>query len=235
MKYEQNTIRRMRHDDSAVGHMGSLFQVIGIFFIGMMIIAFSTDPVKLGIDKGELPPTIQGDAHHYVPGSGGGNWEKNWNLHDHFNMSWDAEEADSDKWFVIEFLDTDCPYCWTAGDSQSQISEYWGDKITQIGVVVALNIDGHSGSRAEIEAFQGKLDFEGCKTTSNCKDRPGEPHNFIYIDDLDASSMGDWNLRGTPSCFILQPNGLVYFGPGQGTCDDIPAALNELFPIGQGA
>jgi len=225
--------RNLLLDDAADGRLSSFMTVASVFFIGLMFIAVSTDPVKIGVNKGEMPPNITGEAR--IANSA---WFS-FDLYAKFNQSWDGNIT-TERWFVIEFMDTDCPACWHDADTMSQIDTQFGGVIITIVVVAQLNIAGHESSRKEIEAFQDKTDFEGCYTGNrNCADRPGDIHQgsngnlFYYVEDLSGKSFADWNLQETPTCFLLKPNGLVAFNSAQeGGCQQLGGKLYEIFGSG---
>ena len=235
MMKDDNASRRRRlfQDDAADGRLSSFLAAVSVFFIGLMFIAVSTDPVIIGVNKGEMPPNITGDAR--IANSA---WFS-FDLYSKFNDSWNGNIT-TNRWFVVEFIDTDCPHCWSSAETLSQIDAQFGGVIITIVVVAELNINGHEGSRAEIEAFQDKTEFMGCKGgSSNCADRPGDIHQgtdgnlFYYVDDLPGKSLGDWNLQGTPTCFLLKPNGLVEFNSAQdGGCEQLGPKLYEIFGSG---
>jgi hypothetical protein len=237
MKTSDNaTIRRLDGDEEADSRLSSFLTVASVFFIGLMFIAMSTDPVKIGVNKGEMPPNITGDAR--IANSA---WFS-FDLHSKFNNTWDGNTT-SDRWFLVEFMDTDCPYCWRDAELMSQLDQQFGGILTTVVVVAELDITGHSSSREEIIAFQDKTDYDGCYSGNrNCAERPGGVHQgtdgnlFYYVDDLQGKSLSSWNLQGTPSCFLLRPNGLVDFNSAQdGGCDQLGGHMYELFGSGGGA
>jgi hypothetical protein len=69
-------------------------------------------------------------------------------------------------------------------------------------------------SRAEIVAFQEKGDFVGCNQNQNCDQRPGTPHDWIYVDDLNQNAFQDYNLRGVPFHLLMSPDGVVVWNSG---------------------
>ncbi len=225
--------RRLFIDQAGDGRLSSFLAVVSVFFIGLMVIAVSTDPVVIGVNKGEMPPNITGEAR--IAHS---DWFS-FDLYAKFNGSWNGNIT-TDRWFVIEFMDTDCPYCWRDAETMSQIDAQFGGVIITIVVATELNLPGHESSRKEIEAFQDKTDFEGCYTGNrNCADRPGDIHQgsngnlFYYVEDLPGKALSEWNLQGTPTCFLLKPNGLVAFNSAQdGGCDQLGVKLYEIFGSG---
>ena len=100
-------------------------------------------------------------------------------LHSKFNSSWDGN-ATTDRWILVQFMDTDCPYCWRDAELLTEIDKQFGGVLTTVVVASELNIGGHSSSRAEIAAFQDMTDYQGCYGGDrNCADRPGDPHQGL--------------------------------------------------------
>ena len=182
--------------------------LVTVFVTSMILMAVMllAPVVKVGPSEGELAPDFSVQAYS------GGEWG-DFRLSDLFNKSW-APGGDG-NWIVVQYIDTDCPYCWNEGELMSQLHSQWNQKVTFVTVVVELGIQGHDSSRGEVEAFRDKTPYEGCKTNSNCADRPGNPHSWVYIDDLNSRTSGDWELPGTPFAALLQPDGIVAWNPQQ--------------------
>ena len=121
----QANLRRLIEDDEADSRLGSFLTVVSVFFIGLMFVAMSTNPVKIGVDVGEMPPNITGDAR--IANS---EWFS-FDLYSKFNNSWDGN-ATSDRWILVEFIDTDCPYCWRDAELMSQIDSQFGGVLTTV-------------------------------------------------------------------------------------------------------
>lgn len=236
---ENNSTRRLRGDESGDALVSSGIAAIALLFVGLMIIAMTTNPIKIGVDKGEMPPNLTGKAR--IAETGNEAWF-DFDLHSRFNQSWDGN-ATSSRWYLIQFIDTDCPYCWSEGELMSEITrdDVFGGVLTAVTVNVQLNIQSHTSSRAEIAAFQDKSSFgtdendgNGCyEGKRNCASRPGDVHsNILYLDNLNSDSINEWNLRGTPACFILNPHGLVQFNSAdEGGCDEMIPFLADVFGI----
>tara|TARA_B100000749_G_C18258261_1_gene395241 strand:+ start:53 stop:730 length:678 start_codon:yes stop_codon:yes gene_type:complete len=192
-----------RDDDIRLMAALVTFGVTSMILMAVMLLA---PVVKVGPSEGELAPDFSVQAYS------GGEWG-DFRLSDLFNKSW-APGGDG-NWIVVQYIDTDCPYCWNEGELMSQLHSQWNQKVTFITVVVELGIQGHDSSRGEVEAFRDKTPYEGCKTNSNCADRPGNPHSWVYIDDLNSRTSGDWELPGTPFAALLQPDGIVAWNPQQ--------------------
>ena len=184
------------------------FGVTSMILMAVMLLA---PPVKVGPSEGELAPDFSAQAYS------GGQWE-DLRLSDLFNKSW--VPGGDGNWILVQFIDTDCPYCWNEAGQMSQLHSQWNQdnipvKVTFITVVVELPLKNHDSSREEVEAFRDQTTYDGCNDNSNCEDRPGDPHSWAYIDDLNLRNWRDWEFPGTPSEALLQPDGIVAWNPQQ--------------------
>ena len=100
--------------------------------------------------------------------------------------------------------------------------------------------DNFNASLDEIAAFQDKSSHSGCYMNSkDCNERPGEPHNWTYVDDRNQSSMYDMQSRGTPMFVIIMPNGTVAWhqyqhdGDSGEDSESIDDALQRIFGVTQ--
>ena len=191
--------------DNDVRPMAALV-TFGVSSSVLMAVMLLAPMAKVGPSEGELAPDFSAQAYS------GGQWEE-FRLSDLFNKSW-ASGGDG-NWILVQYIDTDCPYCWSEGELMSQLHSQWNQEVTFVPVVVELGIPGHGSSRDEVEAFRDKTPYVGRKTDSNCADRPGDSHSWAYIDDLNSSTSGDWELPGTPFAALLQPDGVVAWNPQQ--------------------
>jgi hypothetical protein len=171
----------------------------------------------------------------------GGNWSE-WNLYDHFNQSWNgtisgSENGSDENWVLIEFLSTDCVHCWNAADEMSKFYQNYSSQIDILSFAVNFSSNDYfNASQDEVAAFQDMTTHSGCRGNSyDCSTRPGEPHDWLYVDDRNQSAMFDFEARGTPMFVIIQPNGIVawhqYQHSGEGDDDDenIIEALERFF------
>ena len=208
--------------------VGSMLFVVGVFLVAIMVVFSTTDAIPMGVDEGEMPPNIEGKSHRHGAGT---SWE-NFNLYDLTVSNWTKDDYNA-TWFVIEFMSTDCPVCMNFGDEIDELSTVWDGRVSFIAVAVDFKFnDDFSSTREEIVAFQEKTDFIGCsKGKANCNSRDGGPHvNVLYVDDRDASSMEEWDVGGTPTSFILSPNGVVIWNQKNNEHEDLAEALFRLVP-----
>ena len=204
-------VSRIQDNISADSRLGNFLAVFGIFIITIIMIFSSTNAVSTGVGIGKIPPNIISQSHAYGDAS---NVWNDFNLYSHFDQNWSGNHTEG-KFILIEFLDTDCPHCWSDASTmfniQSDIETYGiTDRVELFVVATQLSIPSHETSREEIVAFQEKTNFLGCKGGNyNCMDREGGPHKFHYIDDINTTIVSDWDLPGTPFYVILSPNGII--------------------------
>lgn len=219
------------YDDEADARTTALIRVMALFFVGIMIIAATTSPIATGTKEGERAPALEGK---YYNGSG---W-LDFDLESYWDPLW--EEGDiSGQWVALEFMDTDCPYCLqsaedmgvNSNDFGSSASGWDGAIVNFIASVAELNIEGHDSSRSEITAFRNKIADSGETCASmDCGSRPGSSHNFPYIDDLDLDNMKKWKVSGTPSYYLIQPNGIIAWSSAENQGEELRDAILTLVP-----
>ena len=194
--------------DEDVRLMAALI-TFGVTSIVFFSVIFLAPPVKVGPSEGELAPDFTAQAYNGV------SWN-DFRLSELFNKSW--EEGGDGNWILIQYIDTDCPYCWTEGGEMSELHSQWGQDVTFVTVVLEL---------------RDKTSHDGCKGGSvNCADRPGSPHSWLYVDDLAGRTDGDWEIPGTPFSALLQPDGIVAWNHNQPenhpTGEEMGGALQRL-------
>ena len=161
------------------------------------------------------------------------NWTE-FELYSLLDSNWNSTSNDSQsKWITIVFISTDCPHCWNKGPELTDLYNVHGNQSEFL--VMAVNFSSNSDFQAtpeEVVAFQEKGDYFGCyKGEKNCNERPGDPHQFPYIDDRNQSVMYDWGVTGTPVYFVIQPDGIVAWNSYEknGNSDDtITIALERM-------
>ena len=90
--------------DCHAGAVGSAaLSVTSLFFIAIMIIAFTANPIAIGTDVGERAPDIEGKMYN------GTAWTE-FDFESYFDLTWEAGNT-TGQWVAIEFMDTDCPAC----------------------------------------------------------------------------------------------------------------------------
>ncbi|MEE3082588.1 MAG: hypothetical protein VX320_00680 [Candidatus Thermoplasmatota archaeon] len=197
--------RNLASDEDADARIGAFFAISAILTVVMAAAYIIAPPPNIGIEEGALAPDIIGESYS------AGTWS-DFRLYDVIDRSW--EEGQEGEWVFLQFLDTDCGHCWTAGSEMSQLYSEYGQYATFISVAVEVVGDGHS--KAEIAAFKDKTDREGCSGNSNCMNRPGEVHPWAYVDALDGKAQSDYGIPGTPFELLLSPDGVVVWNSAQG-------------------
>ncbi len=220
------------NDENANARTDTLIKIISLFVLVLIVIAFTTNPIATGVGVGERVPLLEGKIYN-------GNGWVDYNLHDQFDTNWTEGDTNA-TWYIIEFLDTDCSACWRdtakVSDLQNAVSSTQWNRapVQMLAVVVELNIPNHESSRDEIKAFRDKNDGDGtfkCNADrALCSERDGSPYNFPFFDDLDGKSTKEWDIPGTPTYFIIKPNGIVAWSSVEAGNSDIFDAVNGLIP-----
>ena len=171
----------------------------------------------------------------------GGVWQE-WQLYDHFNNSWNGtisgvENGSDSKWVLIEFLSTDCVHCWNAADEMSVFHDNYSEQVDFLSFAVNFSSNDYfNSSLDEIAAFQDKASHSGCRGNNHdCSTRPGEAHDWLYVDDRNQSLMYAMKAGGTPLFVIIMPNGTVAWhqyqhdGDSDENVESITDALQRFF------
>ena len=222
----------MKHiyDNEADIRTKAAIRVMSLFFVGLIIIAATTSPIATGTKAGERAPALEGKFYN---GSGG--WTT-FNLESYWDSNWKEGDA-SGQWVALEFMDTDCPYCVkSAADMSANSADFDGSNpqwdgaiVNFIASVTELDINGHDSSRAEIVAFRDKTADSGQSCAgSDCGNRDGSAHAFPYIDDLDQDNMKEWKVGGTPSYYLIQPDGIIAWSSSENQGEDLRDAIISM-------
>ncbi|MCH2648221.1 MAG: TlpA family protein disulfide reductase [Candidatus Poseidoniaceae archaeon] len=203
---------KLTRDDNAGAVGSAALSVASLFFIAIMIIAFTANPVAIGTDVGERAPDVEGKAYN------GTSWVE-FDFESYFDNSWEEGNI-SGQWVAIEFMDTDCPYCQQTADEYGQWANTYsannpnwnGPHVNFLASATELDIPGHETSRAEIQDFRAEYG-----------------HNFPYIDDIDQDNMKEWGIPGTPTYFLIQPDGIIAWVSDDSN-EDLEQAIVRLTP-----
>jgi len=199
--------------DINAGAVGSAaLSVTSLFFVAIMIIAFTANPVAIGTNVGQRAPDIEGKAFN------GTSWET-FDFESYFDPTWEPSNT-SAQWVAIEFMDTDCPFCQSSASDYGQWANTYsannpnwnGPHVNFLASATELSIQGHDSSRAEIQDF-----------------RSDNNHNFPYIDDIDQDNMKEWGIPATPTYFLIQPDGIIAWVSDDAN-DDLEQAIVRLTP-----
>ena len=127
----------------------------GIISLVVVISVILAPIPQVGPDEGNQAPDFVADSYN------GASWSE-YRLSD--NYDWDWNGSSDSKWFLIYFMDTDCPYCWVDGDEMSQLHSQWSDRVNFVTIAAELSIPDHDSTREEIEAFRDKTSYFGCNS-----------------------------------------------------------------------
>jgi hypothetical protein len=223
----------MRHDTEADVRTDTGIKILAMFFVAIMFLAFTTDPIATGTKAGERAPELEGMAYN---GSG---WT-NFDMASYFVTNWTKGDT-SGEWMLVEFMDTDCTYCLRAAGEVAQNSNYFmkldrnsdgtpaweGPTVNFVASATELVIPNHETSRDEIIGFRDKTGEEECGGSA-CATRQGDAHAFVYIDDIDQDNMKAWKVPGTPAYYLIQPDGIVAWSSAENPNEKVSDAIFRL-------
>jgi len=228
---------KIKYDDNGDARMDTALTVIAIFIGAIVVISLTTSPIITGTKAGDRAPNITGKAYN------GSVWQ-DFDLSTYYDFDWslgDNNTTDS-QWVMIEFLDTDCPYCFNSAQEYQEASQYFtptnlespwnGPHVSFIASAAELTgLKGHDSSREEIVAFRDKTTGEMCNSGNvDCSDRDGGPFQIPFIDDLDKSHMNKWGIGGTPTYFLIQPDGIIAWSSFDNQDEKFYDAINRIVP-----
>lgn len=165
-----------------------------------------------------------------------GEWEQ-WNIWSNLDQDWNGTPVNTSngsdsKWILLEFISTDCSHCWNAGTYMDAKYEQYNDSLQFITIAVDFPSSAKfTSSPEEIAAFQDKTNHSGCmQNSTNCSERPGNPHDWIYADNREMDVLKEFHGSGTPTFIIIAPNGVVAWNQAQNDDENISEALERFFP-----
>ncbi|MDP6865164.1 MAG: TlpA disulfide reductase family protein [Candidatus Poseidoniaceae archaeon] len=187
--------------------------VMSIFIAAFMLIAWTTDPVYQGVSVDDRAPPIEGKIFK-------NNVWMEWSLEDQLDETWISGSAYG-TWHMIEFMDIYCGHCQSAAPEVRDQYNNWRatdlpgeQEIEFVAVSIALwqGDPSRDYSRENIESF-----------------RNDSGQTFPYIDDLDNSNRDVWAIPGTPTYFLIAPNGqIVYASPEAAGGETVYEAMNRI-------
>jgi hypothetical protein len=226
---------KIRYDNNGDARMDTALTAIALFLAAMMVISFTSSPITTGTKEGDRAPNIVGKAYN------GSVWQ-DFDLQTYYDYDWSIDNNDTkeSQWVMIEFMDTDCPYCFnTAKDFQeasnifTNLNPQWkGPHVSFMASATELTgLQGHDSSREEIMAFRDKTTGEMCNSSNvDCSTRDGQAFAIPFIDDLDKSHMEKWGIGGTPTYFLIQPDGIIAWASPEHQDEQFYEAINRLVP-----
>ena len=193
------------------------------------------DSEPVGGMRGMPAPNIVGEAYN---GSG---WQ-DFDLQSYYNYDWEIDDNNTkdSQWIMIEFTDTDCPYCFNSAQEYQEGSNYFvpenpnwnGPRVSFLASATELTgLQGHDSSRAEIEAFRDKTEGEMCNSSNvDCSTRNGQAFAIPFIDDLNKTHMNNWEIGGTPTYVLIQPNCIIAWASSDHPNEKFYDAIDRLVP-----
>ena len=210
------------NNNEAGARSDGLIIVTVIFVVAFTYIALTTNPVYTGIGVGDRAPDLQGMVYD------GSEWAS-FNLEDNVDDNW--VEGMGGTWTMVEFMDTNCGYCRTVAqeDFPTQQNKWLGENPTRstpnnitvefVAVSISLwdeNTEGKEYGRDIIIKF--RTDFG---------------HEFPYMDAQDNSHQDDWGSLGTPTYFLISPDGIIQYATPEASAGySVWDAMEELIPRG---
>ena len=80
-------------------------------------------------------------------------------------------------------------------------------------------------------AFRDKTTGEMCNASDvDCSTRDGQAFAIPFIDDLDKSHMEKWGIGGTPTYFLIQPDGIIAWASSEHPNEKFYDAIDRLVP-----
>ena len=215
-------MKNRNYCDEAGARSDGLMIVSVLFIVAFTYIAFTTNPVYTGVGVGDRAPELEGQVFN-------GNTWSDYSLADNIDPMW--QEGDGGTWTMVEFMDTNCGYCQKVAQDEfpTQQSSWLGfdasrstpaNVSVEFGAVSIMlwdeNTQGKEYGRDVIEQF-----------------RSDYGHNFPYMDVQDNSHQSDWGGLGTPTYFLIAPNGIIeYATPEADQGYSIWDAMEDKIPRG---
>ncbi len=210
--------RRKISDEGSARADATMFVAV-IFVATYTLIALTTNPVYSGVSVGDLAPELEGDVWN-------GNTWTDYKLEDRINTDW--QPGMPGTWIMIEFMDTNCGACVSAAKNTiPQAQNYWlgnpdiaeGLNVEFLAVSISLwdsSVEGKEYGRTVIQDFRSE-----------------HSHQFNYMDGQDNAYKDLWEVQGTPSYYLIAPNGIVQFSSPEGSSySTVFDAMNDLIPTG---
>lgn len=197
-----NIMQRRIISNEAGARSDAMMIVSVIFIAAFTYIALTTSPVYTGIGVGDRAPDLQGQVLI-------GNEWVDFNLADNIDPMWDEDGEDNGTWYLIEFMDTNCGHCINAArdDFPSAQANWLGEdaprptpdniNVEFLAVSISLWEDTTPGKEYGKEEIVEFRDTYGL--------------NFGFMDSQDNSHQSGWGNLGTPSYFIVSPNGIIEY------------------------
>ena len=202
-------IRRNTSNEGSARTDGMMIVAV-MFIAAFTFIAWTTNPVYTGIGVGDRVEELKGQMT-----TDGVTWT-DFDLSDNYDEMW--SEGEPGTWTMLEFMDTNCGACINAAPKITDYARMWtGDNPTKpipenitvefVAVSISLwdeDTAGKDYGRDEISSFKDEYN-----------------HDFAYVDMQDNSHQEKWGNFGTPTYFLIAPNGIIKFASPEGNSDSV--------------
>ena len=130
------------------------------------------------------------------------------------NLWWRAQahaEGDHPGWLLIEVASTDCTNCWNHGPTLEGWQERWSDELVIVTLTDTWNDERNDTVElAEIAAYQDRVSAAtSCRVNRDCAARPGSPHDWLYVADLDEQAGTALGISGQPRHLLVDAWGVI--------------------------
>jgi len=215
-------MQRRNISNEAGGRADGLLMVSVLFITAFTYIALTTSPVYTGIGVDDRAPALDGQVWD------GTSWS-DFSLYANVDSMW--VEGEEGTYYMIEFMDTNCGACQEAAKDFPAMQDKWlGEDATRsmqanqsvefLAVSISLWDEGTAGKE------YGRDQIEEFRLSNN--------HDFMYMDDQDDSNKDDWGDFGTPTYFLVAPNGLIkYVNLDAPNGYTVWAAMDDIIPRGE--
>jgi hypothetical protein len=192
-------MQRRNISNEAGGRADGLLMVSVLFITAFTYIALTTSPVYTGIGVDDRAPVLDGQVYD------GTSWT-DFSLYENVDSMW--VEGEGGTYYMIEFMDTNCGACQNAAKDFPDMQDKWlgedaarsmqaNQSVEFLAVSISLwdeDTAGKEYGRDQIEEFRAEY-----------------LHEFMYMDDQDDSNKDGWGDFGTPTYFLVAPNGLIKY------------------------
>lgn len=207
-------MRRIRNCEDAAARTDAFLMGLIFLIAGFVIVGMTTNPTYTGVSVGDIAPDLSGEVYD------GTNWNQV-TINDKFNSSW-VEGSLGGTWVMVEFMDINCGHCIKAAPDLGSYSDLWmneaelsnGATIEIIAVAIKLGIGGNEYTQENIEGFRAEYN-----------------HNIPYMDDLSNDLRDNWDIPGTPTYFLIAPNGIISYSTPESFGVSVWEHMAETIPL----
>jgi thiol-disulfide isomerase/thioredoxin len=208
--------RILKNSESGDARADATMFIMLLFFGSLAYVAITTNPVYVGVKEG--PPALTGSVYN------GGAWV-DYSLNSTYDSSWVEGSSDGD-WTIVEFMDINCGYCKKSAGTIAENAELIDNSpatgranVNFIAVAISLPLGGEDYTRENVINFRNTYG-----------------HEFYYLDGMaDDTQKDTWQIRATPTYFIVKPNGVIAWAGPEHSDEDVWQAYGRLVPVIEGA